>query len=186
MEPLSLEQISACLSHKRRPTQFFRYSELPNDPAELALLLMTHPARFLFHEESQDSKVGHWTALVRRGNDIGYFSSYGFLPDGELMVSADMRKAKGQHFNKISRALQYLQQRGYRIHYCSVPLQKVGDGSVSCGVWCLYFLNSRIPDFEAIEAKLGSITNPEAYAAKIYRVEFGVPEQPPVTADDFA
>lgn len=173
MRALSLEDISVALQRKKRPTQFFRYKELPDDPAELALLLLTHPARFLFHEESNNSDVGHWTALVRRDNHICWFSSYGFLPDGELMVSAELRKAPGQHFNKISRALHYLHDHGYVIHFCSVPLQRVGDKSVSCGIWCLAFLSSRIPDFELLERKLASITNPELYAEKIYQSEFG-------------
>lgn len=173
MRALSLEDISVCLQRKKRPTQFFRYKELPDDPAELALLLLTHPARFLFHEESNNSDVGHWTALVRRENHICWFSSYGFLPDGELMVSAELRKTPGQHFNKISRALHYLHDHGYVIHFCSVPLQRVGDNSVSCGIWCLAFLCSRIPDFELLERKLASITNPELYAEKIYQSEFG-------------
>lgn len=173
MRALTLEDISLCLQRKKRPTQFFRYKELPDDPAELALLLLTHPARFLFHEESNNSDVGHWTALVRRDNHICWFSSYGFLPDGELMVSAELRKAPGQHFNKISRALHYLHDHGYIIHFCSVPLQRVGDNSVSCGIWCLAFLSSRIPDFELLERKLASITNPELYAEKIFQSEFG-------------
>ena len=173
MRALSLEDISVCLQRKKRPTQFFRYKELPDDAAELALLLLTHPARFLFHEESNNSDVGHWTALVRRENHICWFSSYGFLPDGELMVSAELRKTPGQHFNKISRALHYLHDHGYVIHFCSVPLQRVGDNSVSCGIWCLAFLCSRIPDFELLERKLASITNPELYAEKIYQSEFG-------------
>ena len=173
MRALSLEDLSVALQRKKSPPQFFRYKELPDAPAELALLLLTHPARFLFHEESQNSDIGHWTALVRRDNHICWFSSYGFLPDGELMVSAELRKAPGQHFNKISRALHYLHDHGYVIHFCSVPLQRVGDKSTSCGIWCLAFLSSRIPDFELLERKLASITNPELYAEKIYQSEFG-------------
>lgn len=173
MRAISLEEISAVLQKKKRPTQFFRYKDLPDDPAELALLLLTHPARFLFYEENKESNIGHWTALMRRENHICWFSSYGFLPDGELMISADMRKAPGQHFNKISRALHYLHEQGYIIHFCSVPLQRVGDNTQSCGIWCLIFLTSRIPDFEQLERKLGSITTPELYAEKVFQSEFG-------------
>ena len=173
MKPLSLDDISQVLQRKRRPVQFFKYRDLPDDEGELALLLLTHPSRFLFHEESKNSDVGHWTALVRRDNHICWFSSYGFLPDGELMISADMRKSPGQHFNKISRALHYLHSRGYIIHFCSVPLQRIGDGTNSCGIWCLAFLTSRVQDFEQLERKLASITTPEAYAEKIYINEFG-------------
>jgi hypothetical protein len=177
MRALSLEELSACLARKKRPTQFFQYKELPDDPGELALLLLTHPARFLFHVENKNCDVGHWTALVRRDNHICWFSSYGFLPDGELMISADLRKAPGQHFNKISKALHYLHDRGYIIHFCSVPLQRIGDNTVSCGIWCLAFLTSRIQDFEQLERKLASITVPEAYAEKIFQNEFGGDKQ---------
>lgn len=172
MRPLSLQDIATVLQRKKRPVQFFKYKELPDDPAELALLLLTHPARFLFHEEAKNSDVGHWTALVRRDNHICWFSSYGFLPDGELMVSADLRKTPGQHFNKISRALHYLHDHGYVVHFCSVPLQRLGDGTESCGIWCLAFLTSRISDFELLERKLASITTPELYAEKIFQNEF--------------
>lgn len=176
MRPLSLDEISQVLQRKKRPVQFYEYKDLPDDAGELALLLLTHPARFLFHESAENSDIGHWTALVRRDNHICWFSSYGFLPDGELMVSANLRKAPGQKINKISRALKYLQQHGYVIHYCSVPLQRLGDGTSSCGIWCLYFLTSRIPDFEALEQKLANISVPEAYAERIYKAEFGMSE----------
>ena len=132
--PISLEQLSQSLTSKKRPTQFFHYSELPEDPAELAFLLLSNPPRFLFHAGSDASNIGHWTALRRQGRDICWFSSYGFLPDGELMVSPSLRGVPGQTTNKMSAALELLRRQGYTIHYSSVPLQNTKIPTQSCGL----------------------------------------------------
>lgn len=171
MEPLSLEQISSILEAKKRPTQFFQYKDLPDDPQELARILLSYPPRFLFHTANSATKTGHWTALRRIGTHLYWFSSYGFLPDGELMVSPDMREAPGQHSNKISAALEFLRHKGFTIHYSSVPLQSIDDGTVSCGIWVLMFLTARIVDPEEYEQRLAAITEPERYAEAIYRYE---------------
>lgn len=171
--PLSLDQISASLKQKRRPTQFFSYSELPDSPADLAFLLLSSPPRFLFHTSSEDSEVGHWTAMRRNGHDIFWFSSYGFLPDGELMVSPSLRSAPGQALNKIASALELLRRQGYTIHYSSVPLQNTRFPTTSCGIWCLMFLTAKINNFEEFEERISRISNPEKYASAIYRKEYG-------------
>jgi len=168
---LSLAQISDFLQRKNRPTQFFQYSELPSDPIELSGLLLRYPARFLFFTKNADDEVGHWTAMRRKGKDICWFSSYGFLPDGELLVSADMRRVPGQQITKIAKALEYLRTRGYTIHYSSVPLQTVDDGTQSCGLWVLMFLTANINNFEEFERRIALISSPEKYAKAIYERE---------------
>lgn len=169
--PLSLKQIQTILERKKRPTQFFQYSELPDDPVQLSDILLRFPTRFLFFTSNADDEVGHWTAMRRIGRDICWFSSYGFLPDGELMVTPDMRRVPGQQTNKISRALEYLRTRGYTIHYSSVPLQRIDDGTSSCGIWCLMFLTAKIDNFEQFERRLSLISTPENYAAAVYKAE---------------
>lgn len=171
--PLSLDDIRNVLNNKRRPTQFYTYEELPNNISELAFLLLSNPPRFLFHTSSTEGNIGHWTAMRRNGRDICWFSSYGFLPDGELMVSPSLRGFPGQEVNKIAMALELLRSRGYTIHYSSVPLQNVSIPSTSCGLWCLMFLTARINNFEEFEDRLARISTPEKYAAAIYRKEFG-------------
>lgn len=170
--PLSLNQIKAVLERKKRPTQFFQYSELPDDAVQLSDILLRFPTRFLFFTANADEDVGHWTAMRRIGRDICWFSSYGFLPDGELMVTPDMRRVAGQQTNKIARALEYLRTRGYTIHYSSVPLQRVDDGTTSCGIWCLMFLTAKIDNFEQFERRLSLISTPEKYAEAVYKAEF--------------
>ena len=87
------------------------------------------------------------------------------------MVSPDLRDAPGQERFKISAALENLRKNGFTIHYSAVPLQHIDDGTVSCGIWCLMFLTSKITDFEKFEERLRSITDPERYAGGIYRKE---------------
>lgn len=174
--PLSLEDLDNALKAKKRPTQFFHYAELPENAADLAFLLLSKPARFLFHAGADTGKIGHWTALRVQGRDICWFSSYGFLPDGELMVSPNLRNVPGQGTNKISAALELLRQRGFTIHYSSVPLQNVQIPTTSCGLWCLMFLTARINNFEEFENRLLAISTPEKYAAAIYKKEFGDPK----------
>lgn len=171
--PVSLEQISGFLERKKRPTQFFQYRELPDDPIELSGILLRQPTRFLFFTQNAGEPVGHWTAMRRIGKDICWFSSYGFLPDGELLVSADMRRVPGQQTTKIARALEFLRKRGYTIHYSSVPLQSIDDGTTSCGIWVLMFLTAKIDNFEAFERRLALISTPEKYAKAIFDREIG-------------
>lgn len=171
--PLSLEQLSNTLSAKKRPTQFFKYDELSSNPADLAFTILSKPARFLFYTGSENSEVGHWTAMRVHGKHIYWFSSYGFLPDGELMSSPSLRNAPGQGLNKLSAALELLRQRGFTIHYSSIPLQTLAVPSMTCGLWCLMFLTARIDNFEDFEDRLSKLTNPDKYAAAIYRKEYG-------------
>ncbi len=171
--PLSLDDIARVLQKKRKPTQFFTYKELPESRSDLAALLLSFPPRFLFYTDAAQGEIGHWTAMRREGRHIWWFSSYGFLPDGELMVSPLLRNAQGQGSNKIAEALRLLQQSGYVIHYSSVPLQNLRVPTTSCGIWCLMFLTSKINNFESFEDKLLSLSIPEKYAAAIYKKEFG-------------
>lgn len=179
MEPLSLKQIQDFLERKERPAKFYKYTELPDDPVQLSRLLTSWPYRFLFYTENKDEPVGHWTALRVIGKHICWFSSYGFLPDGELMVSPDMRAVPGQQSNKIANALEYIRTHyltkdgkpRYELHYSQVPLQRVDDGTVSCGIWVLMFLTARIDNFEEFEKRLSLISNPERYAEAIYHRE---------------
>lgn len=170
--PLSLSQIQTSLERKRRPTQFFKYSELPDDRGDLAFLLVSNPPRFLFHASNENCNVGHWTAMRRNGRDIYWFSSYGFLPDGEFMVSPALQGGTSKDGYKIASALELLRQRGYTIHYSSVPLQTTRVPTMSCGIWCLMFLTAKINNFEEFEDRLSHISNPEKYAAAIYRKEY--------------
>lgn len=184
ISPLSLQQISSFLERKKRSAQFFQYSQLPDDPVELSSLFLRPPPSFVFYTSNGD-EVGHWTAMRRGINkQIYWFSSYGFLPDGELMVSADMRGVPGQQQLKISRALEYLRrEKGYQINYSRAALQSVGDGSVTCGIWVLMFLTAKLDPskdepqdshkFEEFEEKLSLLYNPQKYAEAIYNKEIG-------------
>lgn len=169
---LNLDELSAALANKGVSVQFFDYSELPKDHYLLASMLLSNPPRFLFFERSTSGDIGHWTALKRFGRHLFWFSSYGFLPDGELMVSSELRGHPGQGINKISRALKYLDSRGFTIHYSAIPLQVVGDGTTSCGAWCYYFLVSKFKDFEKFEDRLSNISIPERFVSAIYKNDF--------------
>lgn len=171
--PLSLAELETVLTAKHKATQFFEYKDIPDDPAEAAFLFLSNPPRFLFFESSTSGDIGHWTAMRRQGRDICWFSSYGFLPDGELMQTPSLRHSPGQEVNKISNALELLRRRGYVIHYSAVPLQNMRIPTTSCGLWCLMFLTARINKFEEFEDRLSRISIPEKYAAAIYKKEFG-------------
>lgn len=169
---LNLDELSGALARKGVTVQFFDYSELPKDYYILASLLLTNPPRFLFFERSTSGDIGHWTALKRSGTHIFWFSSYGFMPDGELMVSAQLRGHPGQGINKISRALKYLDSRGFTIHYSAIPLQVTSVPTQSCGAWCYYFLVSKFKDYEKFEERLSNITCPERFISAIYKNDF--------------
>lgn len=170
--PLSQEQIlSFCEQHKTKVTPI-KYSDLPDSTTECAKWILCNP-KVLLWLKTADGPVGHWNALKREGMDIAWFSSYGMLPDGEKVSTPFSGTVEGQHINKVARALHMLHNLGFRIHYFAIPLQTVGDGTTSCGLWCAIFLTSRDKDFERFESRLASLAAPEAYARAVYTKSFG-------------
>jgi hypothetical protein len=102
------------------------YPDLAKETLQ-SLLPQDGIAVILFLTES--STQGHWTALVRRGDEIEYFDSYGIKPDGErAWLSAKQRIALGEVRPLIT---ELLATHTGRVTYNTKRLQK---GSVAtCG-----------------------------------------------------
>jgi len=79
---------------------------------------------------------GHWTCIMRRGQVIEHFDSYGLFPDKELsMGDKKMNEILGQKFPRLA---EMLIASPYTIHFNHHCFQ--GDKSQTCGRWVLFRL----------------------------------------------
>jgi hypothetical protein len=75
---------------------------------------------------------GHWIALLRKGDRIEFYDSYGLKPDEELNLQNAYHKRI--HEGKIVPHLSHLlRQDGYRVVYNSERLQENLEDVNSCG-----------------------------------------------------
>lgn len=82
--------------------------------------------------ETKDA-FGHWICLLKRGNIIEQFDSYGYIPDNQ-------RKFIPEAYKKMHYPEKYLVKllldSGYKIRYSEFKLQDANDENVaSCGRW---------------------------------------------------
>ena len=76
---------------------------------------------------------GHWTCIMRRGDIIEHFDSYGMFPDKELSLNnKKMNMILGQQFPYLANMLI---NSGYTIHFNHHCFQ--GEHSSTCGRWVI-------------------------------------------------
>jgi hypothetical protein len=82
--------------------------------------------------------LGHWCCLLRYGNTIEWFDSFGTLPDGELkFVPKFLRKALGEQEHALTRLLKEAKKEGFQVIYNKRKFQSQKDGIDTCGRWAL-------------------------------------------------
>lgn len=78
-------------------------------------------------------KYGHWVCLMKRGNVIEFFNSYGGWPDDTLKnIPMDFRKESGQVLPMLSLLLI---NSPYELEYNEFRFQKNGKNIRTCGRW---------------------------------------------------
>ena len=81
----------------------------------------------------KEPKLGHWVALLRRGNRIEFFDPYGIFPDLEKSyLNRDYLVSTGQNYNKLADLL-YHSWNKYVVEYNNFRLQTMKDGVSTCG-----------------------------------------------------
>jgi hypothetical protein len=81
-------------------------------------------------------RYGHWVALIKRGNIIEFFNSYGGFPDDTLdYIEPKYRKESNQFHTTLSR-LMY--DSPYELEYNEFPFQKKGGSIKTCGRHAAY------------------------------------------------
>jgi len=110
-------------------TRIFTYADLHDVDSVDQLFDNEGRAIMLFATESPT--VGHWIAMMKRGDTIEYFDPYGLKPEAtkKWLTRAEL-EALGQDQPLLSRLLL---GSGYKVYYNSYPFQRKKDDVNTCG-----------------------------------------------------
>lgn len=93
---------------------------------------------------------GHWCCLIKRGDTIEHFDSYGLIPDDELKYVPDVfRTQNNMKFPHLTYLLMNLPMK-YKIEFNEHKLQEKKKGINTCGRWVALRINNKnmpIKDF---------------------------------------
>jgi len=111
-----------------------KYSELANVNSLYDLLPTDKSYKIILIEDHYNS--GHWTAIMRIGNTIENFDSYGVAPDGELKFINKIQKVLlGEDKKYLTHLLDKVKDS--KKVWNNVKLQKLSNGSATCGRWVI-------------------------------------------------
>jgi hypothetical protein len=111
-----------------------KYSELAKYKSIEELLPKDRTYKIVLIEENYNS--GHWTCLLRYGDTIEWFDSYGVAPDGELkFINAVKRRLLGEGKKILTELLSKVKDK--KVVYNKVKLQKLSNHSSTCGRWVI-------------------------------------------------
>lgn len=107
-----------------------KYPELANYD-NLLDVLEPHDACIILYESRMN--YGHWTCIIKRGNVIEHFDSYGLMPDDELkFVPKVFRMNNDMALPHLTCLLINLPPE-YRIEFNEYKLQAKGPNIKTCG-----------------------------------------------------
>ena len=111
-----------------------KYSDLANYKSIEELLPNDKSYKIILIEQNYNS--GHWTCLLRYGNTIEWFDSYGLPVDGELkFINSVKRRLLGEGRKTLTELLSKVKDKN--IVYNKVKLQKLCNKSATCGRWVI-------------------------------------------------
>lgn len=100
---------------------------LPHDKSYKIILL-----------EADDFNRGHWYGIMRYGDTIEFFNSYGKAPDSQKNTIDKCRNfILGQDKNYLSNLIKK-RPKGMKYVYNKKPYQKLRDGVNTCGRWLVF------------------------------------------------
>ena len=106
-----------------------------NDLADYSEItdLLTKPIDFvIILIETTSDNVGHWVTVLKYGNTIEFFNSYGKAPD--VQKNTLISKAKNIEFGQTQNYLtNLLVKSDFNIVYNKLQLQKYSNNSATCG-----------------------------------------------------
>lgn len=130
------------------------YPQLYNYPSIESLFTNGINKILLLYLTSQNDNeyMGHWVALVKRGNHVVHFDSYGLMPDSEIKFN-DMKKRQelNQNINYLTRLLYDYCLKGGIVEYNQYHFQKHGTRINTCGRWAslyAHFYEIPLPTFQ--------------------------------------
>jgi len=98
---------------------------------------------------------GHFLCVVRLGNRILFFDSYGYRPDKKFYNTSEyMRRKINQDIPLMSYFLNEALDKGFKVSFSEYKFQDPDIESNTCGRWCVLFckyfkvnINKSIKDF---------------------------------------
>lgn len=102
--------------------------------------LLPHDKAYKIILIEQKPNLGHWVCIIRYGNTITFFDSYGEGVDGELKyVTKMMNKMLGQDHHYLSDLLRRVPD-DWVVNFNKKKLQKLSNDIATCGRWIILFI----------------------------------------------
>jgi hypothetical protein len=93
---------------------------------------------------------GHWCCILRYGDTIEWFDSYGLRPTGEIdfipRVINQMLGQEKNHFYKLLKAV-----KNHKVIWNKKRFQKLKNGINTCGRWCILRILTCMEMFFSLE-----------------------------------
>ena len=131
MTDLDLEQYVGV-----KPKDIIKYSELKNYKSMTDLLPKDKSFRIILIEDKFNS--GHFVAILRYGDTVEFFNSYGGKPDDDWkFINRMIRVILGENTNELTRLFKKATDKGFKTVYNTTRLQKLSNNIQTCGRWCV-------------------------------------------------
>jgi hypothetical protein len=120
-----------------KPADIIKYSDLKNYSKITDLLPEKKDFKIILIEDKYNS--GHWVCIMRNGNNIEYFNSYGAKPDYEWkFINRMIRTCLGEDTNEMTRLMEQAEQDGMKTSYNHHRFQKLANSVQTCGRWVIF------------------------------------------------
>lgn len=120
-----------------KDADIIKYSDLKNYSKIEELLPTDKSARIILIEDKYNH--GHWVCVLRYGDTIEYFNSYGKKYDADWgFVGRMMRVILGQQNNDMSRLMSQAKKDKWKTVWNNVAYQKLSPDVQTCGRWCVF------------------------------------------------
>ena len=117
------------------PEDILKYCDLKNYATIDELLPDDKSFRIILIEKQYNN--GHWVAIMRYGQTVEYFNSYGLRWDADWkFITRIIRVILGESTNEMSRLMKQAGDAGYQTIYNHTRFQKFSPTVNTCGRWC--------------------------------------------------
>ena len=120
--------------------------------------LLDNLGRCIMLYGTESKNVGHWVALIKRGNDIEFFDSYGNNPF-ELAEGLNIPKEIDEVINEggMKKLLKLIHEGGYNLKWNNIKMQKEDANIATCGrhtVLRLLLYKLSLEEYQALLKKM--------------------------------
>jgi len=133
--PLTDGQLESYIGVK--PEDIIKYADLKNYNSITDLLPDKSDFRIILIEQKFNS--GHWVCILRNGNNIEYFNSYGAKYDTDWkFISRMIRICLGEETNEMTRLMNQAEKDGFKTSFNKFRFQKLANNIQTCGRHCIF------------------------------------------------